>query len=465
MKQSRRIRAALFTSLLSVVLCVGLLTGTTFAWFTSTTANTGNTIVTGNFDAGFSYRSLTVNADGSIVPSQQDFQPVREDASLLGADAWNPGEARGLDFQITNSGKVALLNSIVMSDLNDSALADKFEVYVFDQGTTSLPQAPSGVLSSYANSPLWLSQQTTGLAAGGQESVRIVVRLRDDISAADFSGASVNFRFALESVQASGDADGFGDTNYDKDAIVRVGSDSNLSEVIANVANGAVIYVEEDISLAEPLQMDAGKSITLNLMGNMLSSTASGSYSMQIPESASLKVVGGTISTQASTYCFENEGTLELQNVTLDNSNLAIHNFGTLSLYGSVIHAAGQYGICNYDGTIDQITDTYIEVLGNGCYAIDNSGTSTVREIRNSTLIAKQGSSGLFTSYAIRNNSTSSVESMVNCTVDGALSDTGIQIASGTFTNSNLNLEQFTSLVASGSQVTQENGTYVVQVI
>ena len=54
---------------------------------------------------------------------------------------------------------------------------------------------------------------------------------------------------------------------------------------------------------------------------------------------------------------------------------------------------------------------------------------------------------------------------MVNCTVDGALSDTGIQIASGTFTNSNLNLEQFTSLVASGSQVTQENGTYVVQVI
>ena len=45
--KSRGLRKAIAVSALALVLCVGALTGATFAWFTDTVTNTGNMIVAG----------------------------------------------------------------------------------------------------------------------------------------------------------------------------------------------------------------------------------------------------------------------------------------------------------------------------------------------------------------------------------------------------------------------------------
>ncbi|MBR2977294.1 MAG: SipW-dependent-type signal peptide-containing protein, partial [Oscillospiraceae bacterium] len=50
MNKSKNTRRALHTSLLSLLLCVSMLLGTTFAWFTDSVASTGNIIKSGTLD-------------------------------------------------------------------------------------------------------------------------------------------------------------------------------------------------------------------------------------------------------------------------------------------------------------------------------------------------------------------------------------------------------------------------------
>ena len=48
-------KSAVIAAALSVVLCVGMLAGTTFAWFTDTVTSAGNIIAAGSLDAGLVY--------------------------------------------------------------------------------------------------------------------------------------------------------------------------------------------------------------------------------------------------------------------------------------------------------------------------------------------------------------------------------------------------------------------------
>lgn len=45
-------RSAIIAAALSVVLSIGMLAGTTFAWFSDTVTSTGNVIAAGSLDAG-----------------------------------------------------------------------------------------------------------------------------------------------------------------------------------------------------------------------------------------------------------------------------------------------------------------------------------------------------------------------------------------------------------------------------
>ena len=50
MTNSKHTKRALLASILSVVLCVAMLVGSTFAWFTDSVTSGNNKIVAGNLD-------------------------------------------------------------------------------------------------------------------------------------------------------------------------------------------------------------------------------------------------------------------------------------------------------------------------------------------------------------------------------------------------------------------------------
>ncbi len=97
MKQGRA-RRTLWLSLTALVLCVSLLVGTTYAWFTDTEATGRNILHTGNLDVEMTYSKDYVSwTDVSTTA------PIFDDDAL-----WEPGYLEVVYLEIANVGSLAL---------------------------------------------------------------------------------------------------------------------------------------------------------------------------------------------------------------------------------------------------------------------------------------------------------------------------------------------------------------------
>ena len=126
----KAVKRSIILCALSLALCVALLVGSTFAWFSDSITNSGNTISAGSLQAQWSYRTL--NDDTAA------YEPVSEELALFSADTvWQPGEPQGYDFKVENVGSVEFVweLAIYLADTageSQNNLTDVLVVYVND---------------------------------------------------------------------------------------------------------------------------------------------------------------------------------------------------------------------------------------------------------------------------------------------------------------------------------------------
>ena len=75
MKRKNATRNALFMSIISLVLCVSMLVGTTFAWFTDSVESGRNIITAGNLDIEL-YNDLQINEDKKVKSDTKLFNNI-----------------------------------------------------------------------------------------------------------------------------------------------------------------------------------------------------------------------------------------------------------------------------------------------------------------------------------------------------------------------------------------------------
>lgn len=90
-------RTALLTSVMALFLCVAMLTGTTFAWFTDSVESGKNTIVAGNLDVEL-YHTNANEKEEQVTKGVDDLFPIQ---------LWEPGVATYENFTIKNEGTLA----------------------------------------------------------------------------------------------------------------------------------------------------------------------------------------------------------------------------------------------------------------------------------------------------------------------------------------------------------------------
>lgn len=103
MTNSKTTKRALVSSVLAVFLCVAMLIGTTFAWFTDTASTGINKIQAGNLDVALEMKTATgwVNAEGKTL----NFINKDGNTDIL----WEPGAKFTLPaVKIVNNGNLAL---------------------------------------------------------------------------------------------------------------------------------------------------------------------------------------------------------------------------------------------------------------------------------------------------------------------------------------------------------------------
>lgn len=102
-------RRALFMSALSLLLCVSMLVGTTFAWFTDSVTSGRNTIQSGNLDVVLEYW------DGDSYEEVTSTTKLFNDAAL-----WEPGYTEVAYLKVSNAGSLALKYQMAVTIFNET---------------------------------------------------------------------------------------------------------------------------------------------------------------------------------------------------------------------------------------------------------------------------------------------------------------------------------------------------------
>ena len=117
MTNRKSTKRALLGSIMAMVLCLAMLVGATFAWFTDTASTGVNKIQAGNLDVVLEMQ----NADGKWVSAEGktlDFVKAAAGEQVL----WEPGCTYTLpELRVVNNGNLALKYKVIITGINGSA--------------------------------------------------------------------------------------------------------------------------------------------------------------------------------------------------------------------------------------------------------------------------------------------------------------------------------------------------------
>ena len=113
MTSSKSTKRALVSSALAIFMCVTMLIGTTFAWFTDTASTAVNKIQAGTLNVDI------VDKNGNSLDGESlSFKDVNNNTDIL----WEPGATFNLDsFKIVNKGNLAFKYKVIINGVNGNA--------------------------------------------------------------------------------------------------------------------------------------------------------------------------------------------------------------------------------------------------------------------------------------------------------------------------------------------------------
>ena len=219
----KNLRSALFKSVISLILCVSMLLGTTYAWFTDTVTSGNNIIKAGNLDLQIFWTDDITDSD-----SWRDAEDASAGA-IFDYDRWEPGYTCVRYIKIVNNGTLAF--KYIMNILPDGEmgiLADVIDVYYMDNynvdasgkissigGMTKAGTLADVVTKKVSSEGKLLPKDA---ANSGETIVAITMNMQESADNR-YQGKSIGTTFSIEflATQLANEEDAFG-PEYDKDS-------------------------------------------------------------------------------------------------------------------------------------------------------------------------------------------------------------------------------------------------------
>ena len=385
MNNKRATKRALLTSVMALVMCVVMLAGTTFAWFTDTASTGVNKIQAGNLDIEVEYRTSL----------ERDWKTLDNATDLFGAEGtlFEPGHTRVVELKIKNAGNLALKYKIGMNVVSETAgtnkagnpykLSDYLKVAAtgFQQypAEGSIGAMMEQLIFQKEDYGMWterdfanfeLEYASNGsvheLKPGDAQILGIKVYMPESVgneanAISSEKAASISFGLNILATQYTVESDSYG-TQYDKDATypVIVSNQQQANDAITNATDKKVnisIASGQTITLDNGIANEGTKSRDVAFVGD-------GTQTVDVITNA-VSAEGGQLNYQrGSTFTFENmtiqagEGDFDgivCNELTYKNCTIK----GKLTLYGKATFInctfentmANQYSIWTWGGT------------------------------------------------------------------------------------------------------------------
>ena len=216
-------KRALLTSVMALVMCVVMLVGTTFAWFTDTASTAVNKIQAGNLDVKLSY-----------LTKDKEWKEVTETTKLFDDEAlWEPGHTEVAYLMVENVGSLALKYQLSVNVANEVTstsvlgntlkLSDYIKMGVVDGQSTAFADRDAARAAVQAAGNIATYTKNGNIDAGDNaQYVAVVVYMPETVGneanyAVGETVPSIELGVKLFATQDTVEFDSF-DDQYDKDA-------------------------------------------------------------------------------------------------------------------------------------------------------------------------------------------------------------------------------------------------------
>ena len=377
MTNSKSTKRALLSSAFAILICVAMLIGTTFAWFTDTASTGVNKIQAGNLDIEVKY-----TLDG------ENWNDLDGATDIFQKGLWEPGHTEVVALKFKNNGNLALKYSINMNIVDETAgvnkfnqeykLSDYLKVKTLSQEASGIGDICIGMAFSARNDGLGYTatanfKDATVLdhdlfLAPGEVGNYLIMKVympetvgNEANAISTEKAAFINFGLNVVATQIPYEKDSFGNT-YDKDATypVIVSNQQQANDAITNATDKKVnisIASGQTITLDNGIANEGDKSRDITFSGN-------GSQTVDAITNA-VSAEGGQLNYQrGSSFTFENltiqagEGNFDgivCNELTFKDCTIK----GKLTLFGKATFIncvfdntmANQYSIWTWGGT------------------------------------------------------------------------------------------------------------------
>ena len=319
-------------------MCVAMLIGTTFAWFTDTASTAVNKIQAGNLDV-----DLEMSTDGTNWESAEGKTLTFKTKDNRAADQilWEPGCTYELpQLRVVNKGNLALKYKIQITGIQGDAKLNEVIDWTINDAAIDL---------------------TEGHLTAGQTGTAFTIKGHmQDAASNDYQNLAIDgIGITVYATQDTVENDSF-DNQYDKDAEYPIVAMDTLQELINNATEPVSAKLEGNI--AGSLTIPEDKNITLDLNGFTL--TGGDSHAILNRGTLCIKDSSGTgkiVASKANTSALRNAAVCVIEGGTFtradgeDNKWHTVENFGTMTFNGGkVIAEDGQsFAIVNGWNYID----------------------------------------------------------------------------------------------------------------
>jgi len=358
MTKQKSTKKTLLTSVLSLVLCMAMLVGTTFAWFTDSVTSGNNKIKAGNLDV-----QLLMHNGTDYVDISNSTSPIFGAGSVAqnvnGETLWEPGKTQVAYLAIQNNGSLDLKYTVALDVTNVTKNLDKVMRYAItsDAKNGSITAWDSTNAKTVALGNQTVSENDVALEAGDTHYFALSVHMMED-AGNEYQNGTIDFDMTVLATQLASEYDSF-NNQYDKDA----------STDDAILAHGGVITFTEDREEDMTVAKDA--VVTVNFNNYTLNNSLTNNGEVTV-----------------------NDGTIEVAGAGLDNFGIAtltdvVMNAGSAADYAN--RTSGAEAKTTYD-------DVTINSAGGGVGVADGA---TVTFNSGSVEVNSTSTSGRYLFYVV----------------------------------------------------------------
>lgn len=353
-------KRSLIMSLLSMVLCMSMLIGTTFAWFTDTVTSSGNIIKSGTLDVSMEW------ADGTEAIPEDDSSDWKDASTgaIFDYELWEPGYTEVRHIKIANEGTLALKYQLkILANGEVSELADVIDVYYVDPAVQIADR--SGLTENMKIGTLTQVLGSVDSTASGNllagEDVTITLALKmQETAGNEYQDLAIGSDFTVQLVATQLDAEeDFFDKDYDVDSSLEYTAVSNDDELRLALANQ-----EENIVLTKDFVVKNTYNVNYNVNIDGAGHT--------LYRTDGIAIVDGTEIYTGAVFTVKANATLNLEDITVDGG----------AVWTGEVNEVLQRGTVNTGvtatGALVTTESNAIVVLGEGAVLQNNDGANAV---------------------------------------------------------------------------------------